>query len=169
MSAMVDIFNLEKIYTLDFKLPIYLWDTIEEKIKETIKTGWQTIKYLNSSGKGLSEEFNQLPDNCGGIYVFNIQADIIPDVHKYIMYIGRARKREEYSLKKRCRGYLNDNRPKVANMVKLWGEKLYLTYLPISESDEVISLIESELLRVIRPPCNTQLPRYTIDESVPLF
>ena len=87
-------------------------------------------------------------------------------MHRYIMYIGRARRGTNYSLRKRCQTYISDTRPKVARMIERWGKQLYLFFLPIYNTDEFIEKVERELIRVIIPPCNTQIPdHYVLPEE----
>lgn len=73
------------------------------------------------------------------------------------MYIGRVRKKQGFSLQRRCKEYLTDNRVKIAYMREMWGEELYFYYFPL-EDDALIERVERELIRVIIPPCNTQIP-----------
>lgn len=60
-------------------------------------------------------------------------------------------------MRKRCKEYLKDTRPKIAYMREMWGKDLYFYYLPL-ENDEIIERVERELNRVIIPPCNSQIP-----------
>ena len=73
------------------------------------------------------------------------------------MYIGRVRRKKEFSLRKRCKEYLGDTRPRVVYMREMWGKDLYFYYLPL-DKDDTIEMVERELIRVIIPPCNTQIP-----------
>ena len=52
---------------------------------------------------------------------------------------------------------MSDNRVKIAYMRELWGEELYFYYYPLDD-DELIERVERELIRVIVPPCNSQIP-----------
>lgn len=169
MSHKVDILHRAKALTVEFELHIDIWDTLAEDVKSRIKTGWENIKYLNEAGDAVNDDIVKIPNDCGGIYVFLLKPDIISDIHRYIMYIGRARRKESFSLRKRCRTYFKDERPYVADMIETWGKKLYLYYLPIREPDEIIDKIEKELLRIIRPPCNSQLPGYYLGTEKDLF
>ena len=170
MSQIVDILHRRQNITLAFELPIDLWDSLEEDVKTRITSGWESIKYLNETGDAVNNSIKDVPNDCGGIYIFLLKPDIITDIHRYIMYIGRARRVKNYSLRARCRTYFKEKtRPDVANMIETWGDKLYLYYLPIRESDEVIEKVERELLRVIRPPCNSMLPGYYFGENEKLF
>ena len=155
--SVVDMCRREKELTLDFQLNIDKWDTIDCAVKEIVLDGWSNIKFLNEEGTGINEEISKVPDNIGGVYVFLLKPNIIPDMHLYIMYIGRVRRQNEFSLRKRCKEYIMDNRPKLAYMRETWGKYLYFYYLPI-EDDTMVEKVERELIRVIIPPCNTQIP-----------
>ena len=72
-------------------------------------------------------------DDVGGVYIFLLKPNIIPDLHLYIMYIGRVMRKKEFSLRKRCREYLKDTRPKIMYMREMWGKDLYFYYLPIRD------------------------------------
>ena len=86
--------------------------------------------------------------------------------HRYIMYIGRARKKNGFSLRKRCKEYLKDERIQIMYMRETWGDKLYFYYLPLDNDDD-IEKIERELIRVIIPPCNTEIPDQYISFAQP--
>lgn len=152
-----------------FGLNIDKWDTMKETVKAAISSGWQSIKYLNEEGTGVNPEIKQIPNDCGGIYVFLLKPDKIPQLHRYIMYIGRARRASNFSLRQRCAQYINDSRPKVADMMSCWGKELYLFYLPIKDSDDFIDQVERELIRVIIPPCNSNIPDHYILPEEKMF
>ena len=42
-------------------------------------------------------------------------------------------------------------------MREMWGKDLYFYYLPIRD-DRIVEKVENELIRVIIPPCNSQIP-----------
>lgn len=154
--SLVDMCRREKELTLDFQLNIDKWDTMDCKVKEVVLDGWSNIKFLNEEGTGINEDISKVPDDIGGVYVFLLKPNIIPNMHLYIMYIGRVRRKKEFSLRKRCKEYVVDNRPKLAYMREMWGKYLYFYYLPI-EDDIIVEKVERELIRVIIPPCNTQI------------
>lgn len=168
MTQTVDIFERSLLFKLTFDLDIEKWDTMDEEIKEAVSSGWNYIKYLDDAGE-LSKDINNLPNDCGGIYIFLLRPDKIPRMHRYIMYIGRARRATSFGLRQRCRTYISDTRPEVHRMIHRWGQDLYLYYLPIHESDEFISKVERELNRVIIPPCNSQIPDYHVMPGQNLF
>ena len=122
--------NREKILTKEFILHVDKWDSMDEDIKRIVSRKWSNIKYLNDDGE-LSSEISKLPDDKGGIYIFLLSPDLINGLHRYIMYVGRARRQADFSLQKRCRHYIRDTRPLIAEMVGNWGKYLYLYYLPL--------------------------------------
>lgn len=153
----VDMCVRKKALTLEFQLNIDKWDTVSQQVKNIVSTGWDKIKFLSEDGKTINQDIINVPDNMGGIYLFLLKPNIIPEMHLYIMYIGRARRRKDFSLRKRCRDYLKDTRPNIAYMREQWGKDLYFYYLPL-ENDDTIEMVERELIRVIIPPCNSQVP-----------
>ena len=168
MSKLVDMCSRSKILTLSFELNIDKWETVSEDVKRAVSTGWQNIKFLNDAGTNINKKIVNVPNDRGGIYLFLLKPDIITGLHRYIMYIGRARRGKNFSLRKRCRSYLTDTRPLVAPMIELWGKDLYFYYLPIDD-DALVSQVEEELLRVIIPPCNSQIPYHYDGTEHPLF
>lgn len=163
MTPSVDIFQRSKLLTLEFELNIDKWATMDEVVKNVVASGWRSMKYLNDEGTAVNSEIAQIPNDCGGIYIFLLNPDKISQLHRYIMYIGRARRASKFSLRQRCARYINDTRPKVANMMSCWGKELYLYYLPIADNDDFIDQVERELIRVIIPPCNSEIPdHYTL-------
>lgn len=168
MSKIVDMCCRSKVLTLPFELNIDKWATISADVKEAISTEWQNIKFLNEDGTKINEDIINVPDDCGGVYLFLLKPDIITNLHRYIMYIGRAKRGNNFSLRKRCRSYLNDTRPLVVSMIELWGKELYFFYLPL-DNDDFIDKVEEELLRVIIPPCNSQIPYHYCESEQPLF
>lgn len=153
----VDMCRREKELTLDFQLNIDKWETFDSDIRDIVSGPWYNIKFLNEDGTGINKDINTVPDDKGGVYVFILKPEIIPNIHIYLMYIGRARKKKGFSLRKRCRTYLNDDRIKIAYMRETWGKELYFYYLPLDD-DDTIKQVERELIRVIVPPCNSQIP-----------
>lgn len=153
----VDMCRREKELSVEFVLNIDKWQTVDSEIRNIVSEHWEHIKFLNDDGTDISNEISKVPNDKGGIYAFLIKPEIIPGLHMYIMYIGRARKKNGFSLQKRCKDYLTDTRVKVAYMREMWGKELYFYYMPL-EDDDLIERVERELIRVIIPPCNTQIP-----------
>ena len=160
VAPSVDIFEESILWQLTFEMNIDKWDTMNEAIKTTVSTGWESIKYLNEDGTAVNKDITKVPNDCGGVYIFLLKPDKIPYLHRYIMYIGRARKASSFSLRQRCSRYISDTRPKVRRMIKRWGKELYLFYLPINDTDDFIDQVERELLRIVIPPCNSNIPEH---------
>lgn len=169
MLSVVDMCRHHRDVKLEFELDIDKWNTMDPDVLNIVSTGWESIKYLKSDGTSLSDEISELPNDSGGIYIFVLQPDKIPSLHRYIMYIGRARRRNNtFSLRTRCREYIKDTRPQIAYMVATWGKDLYLYYLPL-DGDDVIEKVERELIRVVIPPCNDKIPDYDLLPESPAF
>ncbi len=148
MMQNVDIFERPMLFQWMFELDIEKWASMDDEIKTLVSSGWNSIKYLNDDGTAINDDIRSVPDDCGGIYLFLLKPDKIPQMHRYIMYIGRAHRAMNFSLRKRCATYISDTRPKVSRMMHRWGKELYLFYLPIDKTDDFIDKVESELLRV---------------------
>lgn len=138
--------------------PKNIWQSYSEKLRRiTESDDWKEVKFLNDDASGLNSDINTVPKDCGGVYVFVLKGGIIPDIHMYIMYIGRAQFTDYQNLNKRLHEYLNDSRPKIRQMRETWGQYLFIRYLPLSDNNTIKEL-EEELLRVIIPPCNEKYP-----------
>lgn len=168
MPEVIDMCYRHKLLKWEFELDVDKWNSLDPDVKEIVSDGWLMVKYMNDEGTGLNKDIESLPEDKGGIYSFVLKPELIPGYHIYIMYIGRARRKKEFSLKKRCKTYLKDNRLEIERMRKLLGSQLYLRYLPL-EDDDLIEKVESELIRVILPPCNSRYPDYNVLPEVPAF
>lgn len=132
------------------------------------------IKYLNDNNEDLSDEIKNLPNDCGGIYVFFVQGINLPFSERYLAYVGRARYTESENLRNRLKRYLpeslkNDNkRPKIKKLFRHWKEYLYIRYYKSSDN-EFIDEGESALIKAILPPFNSQLTEYKIKEPQKAF
>lgn len=86
---------------------------------------WNEVKFLQDDGKTLHADMDSIPNNSGGIYIFHIKSDVLPNVIRYTMYIGRAQNTDTtYSLKSRCRSYVKDERVSIKKWLNIGG----LTY-----------------------------------------
>lgn len=155
-----------KTHKINFILnPKNIWQSFNEQLRKVTETKeWREIKFLNDDASGLNPDIKTVPKNCGGVYVFLVKGAIIPDIHVYIMYVGRVQFTNKQNLRKRLREYLNDNRPKIRQMRELWGHYLFIRYLPLSDNS-LINELEEELIRVIIPPCNDVYPK-VISEAI---
>ena len=118
----VDMCSEIQTHNLTFVLnPDGAWTTFNEKYKEITEKGdWCEVKFLNDDESALNDDIKKIPIDCGGIYIFILKGDIIPQSHVYIMYIGRAQNTQNQNLRKRVSHYINDNRPKIIKMIKTW-------------------------------------------------
>lgn len=118
------------------------------------KLSWRQIKYS-------SNNVSKVPKKSG-VYAFLIrnalkQAAWPP--HGYIMYVGIAgRRTAKRTLRKRFSEYLTPSelskRPKVARLVRTWGDHLYFNYAVVPRKVN-LETVEKRLLGAIVPPCNT--------------
>lgn len=132
------------------------------------------IKYLNEDNNELSEEIKNLPNNCGGIYVFFVQGKNLPFCERYLAYVGRVRFTDTENLRNRLRQYLPESkrqdkkRPKLKKLFRHWKEYLYIRYFKSTDND-FIDEGESALIKAILPPFNTDIPNYTIKQPQKAF
>jgi hypothetical protein len=160
-------------HQIEFKICPTLWvdgDFIEKIITtKDIKE----IKYLNDSGTSFCEDIQTLPQN-GGIYFFVIKSITLPQLANYLVYIGRAQKTENQNLRIRCKKYWqnysrDDERPKIARMIKQYGQYLYLRYIDLGKDNDLIIDLEAKLINNLLPPFNDEIPSKKIREAVKAF
>ena len=158
MREVIDMCNKIKEKKLHFVLnPDDSWGKFDASFKTIVDTDWYEVKFLDDSCSALHNNMDTLPNDNGGIYVFIAKPEIIPCAHQYILYIGRAKLTKSQNLRKRCKEYFGDTRPKVYSMVNSWGNHLFIRYLPLSDNN-IIDNLEKELIRTIFPPCNDYYP-----------
>ena len=68
------------------------WDKFPSHLKKLIEQPWMGFKYFVDGTNRISPEISKVPNDCGGIYSFLIKPNVIPDIHLYLAYIGRAKK-----------------------------------------------------------------------------
>lgn len=156
----VDLTDAVRIRKITFVLnPTDEWNRFPEELKDIVNRPWKEIKYF--IGDVLNPEINSVPNNCGGIYLFCIKPNVIPDVHQYLAYIGRAQNTPYQNLRKRVREYAKEEeRPNIYDLKRHWGSYLYLRYLPMpNEDNECISRLEEELIKTVLPPFNDRYPK----------
>lgn len=167
MSEINDMCALDiQTHRLNFILnPHNIWQSYNENLRQITESNtWKEIKFLNDDASSLNSDINTVPKDCGGVYVFVLKGGIIPDIHMYIMYIGRVQFTVNQNLNKRLHEYLHDTRPKIRQMREVWGRDLFIRYLPLNDNS-IIKELENELLRVIIPPCNEVYPE-VISEAI---
>ena len=158
MSNIVDMCRKIKNNSLHFTLnPDNNWSKFNSKFNSIINSQWHEIKFLSDLGTSIHPSISSVPNDMGGIYLFLLRPDIVPHVHKYILYVGRVQYSEQQNLRKRFREYIKDDRADIQNMRESWGKELYIRYLPLTDN-EIIRELETELLKAVIPPCNDQYP-----------
>lgn len=163
-----------KSLTFEFKMIPDLWNELNDpdNILKTLK--WEEVPYLESGKAGFSEGVKNLPEDCGGIYLFIIKSPILPGVSEYLAYIGRAKKTKSHNLKVRCHKYLYDyvsgenEREKVSDMMHYFQNYLHLRFAKLTGNDK-IDFIEAELINAILPPFNDAVPKKKIHSPKPAF
>lgn len=157
MSEFYDMCCANRNHSLRFVLnPNDCWYSFNDELKELVYTSeWKEMKFLNDSGDAINEKISDVPNHSGGVYMFVLHPDLVPEVHRYILYVGRALNTDSQNLRKRFREYVKDKRTDVIFMRETWGKDLYIRYLPLQDN-EVITKLEKELYTAIRPPCNSQ-------------
>ena len=149
-----------------------LWSRFNvDDLKDVDFSNWKTIKLIKDASGQFSDKVNDVPNDIGGIYVYSIEPQIIPNCGSYIMYIGMTSKQ---SLRKRVKQYQietgnNFKREKLHRLFLKWGEYVYLHFLPIDATDEIIETVEDRLIAALIPPCNPKIRVETIKQAVKAF
>lgn len=130
---------------------------------------WNEVKFLNDDGSALHTDMGNIPNDTGGIYMFQVKSDILPHQVRYPLYIGRARYNgSSYSLRSRCRSYISDDRLSIQKMIKYWGPHLYISYTTLGSNEEIED-IESWLIGTIIPTFNAKIDNVSIKSAVRMF
>lgn len=164
-----------KIYKEDrFVLCPELWNKFKFNDLPNIDfTKWKVLKLLNETGD-FSEELSTISNLVGGIYIYAIMPNVIPVCGSYIMYIGRALKTEHENLRRRIKSYRNElrddsKRERVHELFRLWGNYIYVFYLPISSDNKTIGELETRLIGALLPPCNADIQAESVKGKVRAF
>lgn len=167
MMDLISGFNTKKIL---LELPSHLWHKISKDVLDIVKKAeWKSFKFFD--GVQRSSEIKRINNKSGGIYLFYISPEVIPQNHRIVMYIGRARYTNNQNLRKRITEYYgyvapNYDRPKITTMFQQWSEDVYCSYLELDCSNETIDLIEKELINKLLPYCNDAIPDKKIQKAV---
>lgn len=169
----VDVVQNLQSMTWEFCLSTELWekghiDLIISNLKDMKK-----IKYFGEKDGELSADINKLPNDKGGVYIYSIESNVLPALGSYIMYVGRARKTEEFSLQARAKSHFtkykrHEENERLERVFDGWKQYIYLSYLPI-EGNEKIDLIEEQLILALTPPCNRKYPSPKIRKKLSAF
>ena len=155
----LDMCNAIKEHKVSFALnPTDEWASFPSHLQAVVQRPWTELKYFVGNTKTINPAILRIPDTCGGIYIFLIKPNVVPDAHLYLGYIGRAKLTSHQNLRKRVKEYAaEETRLKIVQMKEMWGPYLYLRYLPLDNNDLIVEL-EKELIRVILPPFNDKYP-----------
>lgn len=134
---------------------------------------WQTTKYLNATADDFDAEVNNIPNDCGGLYVFYIKCHIIKGITEFPFYIGRAQFTVNQNLRKRVKEYFqkysrSNERPKITKMFRYWAMDLHLAYLPLDTNQNIIDL-EKQLVNYLLLPMNDEIPDQEIKQAIKAF
>jgi len=159
------------------KVPFILYPKLWEKFNwdkfNIDKNEFKEIKYLTEDGNVFDNAINDLPNDKGGIYIFFIKFNGVPNLVSYLVYIGRSLITNSTNLRKRCRSYFNTSkregeRPRIQKMFNFWGKYLYLKYLELDDN-ELIAKLEASLINTILPPFNDSIPDKNIRTAIKAF
>jgi len=159
--------------TVPFKLHKGLWEKFSLPNLDLSFSNWQKLKYLNSNGDDFGPSVKNIPNNCGGLYLFYIKCDIISGLTEFPLYVGRAQLTENQNLKKRVKEYFqhysrNNERPKITRMFNYWAKDLHLAYFPISVNSDIMDL-EKQIINCLLLPMNDEIPDQIIKQAVKAF
>lgn len=158
----VDLCDAVKLHKVPFILnPDSEWSRFPDHLKPIVQQPWTEFKYFADEGQTINAAIKNVPNTCGGIYLFYIKANVIPEVHVYVAYIGRARSTDNQNLRKRIRNYATETkRPKIYDLKRYWSPYLFVRYLPLpQESNDLIDELEEELIKAALPPFNDKYPK----------
>lgn len=159
MSELFDMCKSIRNHRISFVLnPEDCWASFDSSLATIVNGGtWQEVKFLNNDATNINQQLSTVPNDKGGIYLFVLKPNIVPSVHRYILYVGRVKFTTNQNLRKRFKEYWKDGRTDIVNMRETWGKDLYIRYLPLTDN-KLIDKLEKELIRVIIPPCNSEYP-----------
>ena len=166
----VDPEAFRNIYTM---VPDF-WERFDVSDLPVDITTWQCIKMLNDSCSDINAQITKIPTQCGGIYVYVIKPPVIPACGEYIMYVGKATKTQHQNLRARVRSYKAElgpdfKREKIHRLFAKWGKYVYVRYLPVDGTVDVIALLEDRLIAALTPPCNADIRIQNIKRAVNAF
>lgn len=158
----VDLCDAVKLHRVRFILnPDNEWSKFPDHLKTIVQQPWIEFKYFSDDNSTINAAIEDVPNTCGGIYLFYIKADVIPEIHLYLAYIGRARSTDYQNLRKRIREYeAETKRFKICELKRHWSSYLYVRYLPLPQvNNDLIDELEDELIKATLPPFNDKYPK----------
>lgn len=150
-----------------------LWSNIDSNTLQTVqrKDRWVTFKYLNEDGTLNKDGIKLIDRNKGGIYVYYVSPEIIPERQRIMMYIGRAHKSPSENLRARVSSYYrffrkyDIKRPRISTLFANWGKYIFCSFLELDDN-QTIDSVEKGLINALLPPCNSSIPNMTISAAV---
>lgn len=150
-----------------------LWSSINTDILQLVQSDgkWKSFRYLNDDGTLNQIGINSINRKKGGIYIYYISPEIIPERQRILMYIGRAHITDSENLRDRVRSYYwyycNDDtkRPMIRQLFVNWGKYIFCSFFEL-EDNHIIDSVEAELINTLLPPCNSKIPDVTIARAV---
>ena len=134
---------------------------------------WQRIKLIESGV--FSEKLSNIPTEYGGIYIYCIEPEIVPNTGCYVMYVGMASKTQFENLRARIKSYSKQmgeryDRDRLHRLFKKWGEYVYVHYLTIDADRETILALEDRLIGAFgKPPCNEDVRAKSVKHATRAF
>ena len=134
---------------------------------------WKRVKLIESGA--FSDKLSSIPTKYGGIYIYCIEPDIVPNTGCYVMYVGMATKTQNENLRARVKSYSkqmgkNYDRPRLHRLFQKWEDYVYVHYLSIDANGEVISALEDRLISAFGvPPCNAEVRVKSVKTAIKAF
>ncbi len=176
---MSSIYDPIKSEIASFKRQFYLVPELWEKFKfddlnSVDFSQWKRIKLMDDSGHFLESEIKKIPTKYGGIYIYYIKSGVVSEIDGYVMYVGMASKTTNENLRRRVASYKSElgegyTRDRIHNLFNRWGKYVYVHYLPIDASKEIIEELETRLIGCLIPPCNADIQDAVVKRKVKAF
>lgn len=134
---------------------------------------WNEIKLIENNA--FSPNLSMIPNQYGGIYVYCIEPRIIPNTGCYVMYIGKATKTKNENLRVRVQSYSkqlgkNYNRDRLHRLFIKYGNYVYVHYLSVDASPEIITALEDRLIAAFgKPRCNSDIRIRSVKRAIRAF
>lgn len=169
----VDVVRSLGDYKWMFLLCTELWEKFISETHIVDFKNMQKIKFFDGTSSKLSSEVDRIPNDKGGIYFYVLENPCVPEMGRYIMYVGRARKTVNANLRQRAKSHFSDYKNKKENtlLARLYSDYapyVIFQYIPLDGND-VIDQVEEELIVSLTPPCNAQIPSTRLHEKMRAF
>ena len=134
---------------------------------------WKRIKLIESGS--FSDKLSTIPTKYGGIYIYCIEPEIVPNTGCYVMYVGMATKTRSENLRARIKSYSKQmgneyDRPRLHRLFEKWEDYVYVHYLSIDASKEIIVALDDRLIGAFgKPPCNAEVCVKSVKKAVKAF